>query len=179
MTQAQLAAGLGLSPGRVSQLKRQGMPVADLEAAQEWLRLNVTRDDRRALDLPAEAVPLDMGPHARLQRAQEGERRHFALWEAAVARRPLNSREVSELATSWREMRKGAAEAEKELSAFLLATKKTMATSEAVSAFRNFMVAVVQDFSTHPWGDKARAILNHHLAQGHEVFLQTNKTTNV
>jgi len=179
MTQAQLADSLGLSAGRVSQLKRQGMPVADLEAAQEWLRLNVARDDRRALDLPAEAVPLDMGPYARLQRAQEGERRHFALWEAAVARRPLNSREVSELATSWREMRKGAAEAEKELSAFLLATKKTINAAEAGREWRGFITAVVQDFSTHPWGDEARAILNHHLAQRHEVLLQAKQQTNV
>jgi transcriptional regulator with XRE-family HTH domain len=170
MTQAQLADSLGLSAGRVSQLKRQGMPVADLEAAQEWLRLNVARDDRRALDLPAEAVPLDMGPHARLQRAQEGERRHFALWEAAVARRPLNSREVSELATSWREMRKGAAEAEKELAAFLLATKATLNTAEAVRAFRGFMVAVVQDFSTRPWGDEARRLLQHHLDATKDLF---------
>jgi len=179
MTQKQLADSLGLSAGRVSQLKRQGMPVADLEAAQEWLRLNVARDDRRALDLPAEAVPLDMGPHARLQRAQEGERRHFALWEAAVARRPLNSREVSELATSWREMRKGAAEAEKELSAFLLATKKTINAAETIRAFRGFITAVVQDFSTHPWGDEARELLRHHLQQMSELFPTNNQPTNV
>jgi hypothetical protein len=157
-------------------LKKQGMPVDDFAAAQEWLRLNVNRDDRRALDLPAEAVPLDMGPKARLVRAQEGERRHFALWSAAVARTPLNSREVSELATSWREMRKGAAEAEKELGAFLLATKATLNAAKTLGTFRAFITSVVQDFSTHPWGDEARRILQHQLQQMHELLKTTNET---
>jgi hypothetical protein len=175
MTQKQIADRLGLSAGRVTQLKNAGMPTDSIEAAEEWVRLNVNRDDRRALDLPTEAVPLDMGPKARLQRAQEGERRHFALWEAAIERRPLNSREVSELATAWREMRKGAAEAEKEYAAFLLATKATMQTSEALRVFRSFMQAVVQDFSTRPWGEEARRLLQHHLEQGRDIF-PTNKS---
>ena len=170
MTQKELADKLGVTAGRISQYKKAGMPVDSIEAAEAWLAHNVSRDNPRDLELPADSLPPDMGPRARLYRAQEGERRHFALWEAAVARQPVNTREVSELATSWREMRKGAAEAEKEYGAFLLATKATLNTAEATRALRGFMVAVVQDFSTRPWGDEARRLLQHHLDATKDLF---------
>jgi phytoene/squalene synthetase len=175
-TQKQLADHLGLTAGRISQLKKAGMPVDSREAAEAWLALNVNRDRPRDIDLPEDSLPLDMGPKARLQRAQEGERKHFALWQAAVARQPANTREIAELATSWREMRKGAAEAEKELGAFLLATKATINAAETIRAFRAFISSVVQDFSTYPWGDEARRVLQHQLQQMHELLKTTNET---
>jgi transcriptional regulator with XRE-family HTH domain len=164
MTQQQLADRFSVTPGRISQYKKQGMPVTSLEAAEAWLAQNVSRDNPRDLELPAESLPPDMGPRARLYRAQEGERRHFALWEAAVARQPVNTREVSELATSWREMRKGASEAEKEYAAYLAVTRATISTPEAVKAMRDLLTAIVQDFSTRPWGDEATRMMHSHLS---------------
>lgn len=164
MTQQQLASKIGVTAGRISQLKRQGMPTDSIEAAESWLALNVNRDKPRDIELPAEATPDDMGPKARLLRAQEGERRHFALWEASIARKPINTREVSELASTWREMRKGASEAEREYATFLSTVKATVPTHEASKVFRDFVSAVVQDFSTRSWGEEARGILRHHLS---------------
>ena len=164
MTQQQLADRFSVTPGRISQYKKQGMPVTSIEAAEAWLAQNVSRDNPRDLELPAESLPPDMGPKARLYRAQAGESRHFALWEAAVARQPVNTREVSELATSWREMRKGASEAEKEYAAYLAVTKATISTPEAVKAMRDLLTAIVQDFSTRPWGDEATRMMHSHLS---------------
>lgn len=163
MTQKQLADKLGVSPGRVSQYKAQGCPTDSIESAEAWIAQNVSRDKPRDIELPDDALPPDMGPKARLERAQEGERRHFALWEAAVARQPANTREIAELATSWREMRKGASEAEKEYGNFLLQIGATMNKAEAIKAIRGLFAAIVQDFSTHPWGADATRIVRHHL----------------
>lgn len=41
MKQSELAAALGIDPGLVSRLKRRGMPVHSVEAAQQWRRQNV------------------------------------------------------------------------------------------------------------------------------------------
>jgi transcriptional regulator with XRE-family HTH domain len=164
MTQKELAEKLGVTAGRVSQYKAQGMPVDGIEAAEAWLAHNVSRDKPRNIELPANTLPEDMGPKARLDRAQEGERRHFALWEAAIARQPANTREIAELATSWREMRKGASEAEKEYGNFLLQIGTTINKGEALKAIRGLFTGIVQDFSTHPWGEEATLIMRHHLA---------------
>jgi transcriptional regulator with XRE-family HTH domain len=162
-TQKDLAARLGVTAGRVSQLKKAGMPTDSIEAAEAWLALNVSRDKPRDIELPEGSLPEDMGPKARLQRAQEGERQHFALWQAAVARQPANTREIAELATSWSAMRKGASEAEKEYAAFLLQIGTTINKPQAIRAIRGLFAAIVQDFSTHPWGNDATRIVRHHL----------------
>lgn len=163
-TQKDLAAHLGVTAGRVSQLKKVGMPTDTIEAAATWVALNVSRDKPRDIELPEGSLPTDMGPRARLQRAQEGERRHFALWQAAVSRQPANTREIGELATSWSAMRKGASEAEKEYAAFLLQIKTTINLPRAVKSFRDFVGAVKRDFSTHQWGNEATRILRQHLS---------------
>lgn len=41
LTQQALANALGISQGMVSRLKRQGMPVTSIEAAQQWRRENL------------------------------------------------------------------------------------------------------------------------------------------
>lgn len=73
MTQVKLAAALGVSPARVCQLKRQGMPADDLEAALEWRRRNVAPHARSSTP-PAEPAVASAGtapPGPLLDLAQE------------------------------------------------------------------------------------------------------------
>lgn len=66
LSQAELARRVGLTPGRVSQLKRQGLPVGDdgkldLDEALAWLKANLDPNRRRAakdgVPVPADPPP--------------------------------------------------------------------------------------------------------------------------
>lgn len=66
ITKSEFAAAIGVSPGRVSQLVRDGLPVAsdgrvDLEAGKAWVADNI--DPRRRRALPSENMARS-GPRA-------------------------------------------------------------------------------------------------------------------
>lgn len=101
-TGAQIADALGITPGRVSQLKGKGMPVGSIAAAQEWYvtrqRSGVGHLSRKASasKVGASAAHLDRvngttpepagdGPEAAIWRVREAERLAFAQYRAAVA----------------------------------------------------------------------------------------------
>ena len=164
LTQRQLAKILDSSPQSVTIWKGQGMPVDDAEAARAWVAANVRR---RRSSRVAGVVTMEnpaMGPKARLERAAEGEIKHYELWKAATSEGQPNSRTVAELAGAWRDSRKAAAAAEAEYSAFLAMTRATINRVETVTAIRGLISAAVQDFSTFPWGQQATSILRKHLA---------------
>jgi hypothetical protein len=164
LTQIQLAQVLNASASAVTLWKAQGMPVDDAEAAKAWVASNVRRRKSGRVTVEAAAMNPAMGPKARLERAAEGELKHYELWKSAAAGGEINSRTVAELAGAWRDSRKAAAQAEQELAQFLAMTKAVLNKSETVTAIRSLIAAAVQDFSTRPWGQEATSILRKHLA---------------
>jgi hypothetical protein len=102
VTQKALAAELKLSPGRVSQLKQQGMPVDDLERARAWRALHdkegsghKSRSDSvtdSARSITASSAPRKPrgaplapdDPAGALARMRETERRSYELIDAAL-----------------------------------------------------------------------------------------------
>lgn len=85
MKQSELAAALGIDPGLVSRLKRRGMPVHSVEAAQQWRRENVVP---RAGSAPPPAAAQEVGFDLARERAllMRTQRREVAL-RVAVAER--------------------------------------------------------------------------------------------
>jgi hypothetical protein len=160
----QIAQQHGITPGRVSQLAAKGCPVDDVSAAREWIRNNVKRTDKTPVALPPEAAGVRIGPLARLQRAADAERIQHGLWKAAVESGTASPRTIAELHTTWMASRRGAADAERELGDFLLHVGTTINKQEVFSSIRGVFTAIKQDFSTHPWGEAAMAIIGHHLA---------------
>lgn len=67
LTQAALARALGLSPAVVSRLRRRGMPVDSVEAAQAWRAANV----RPRMAPVAEGAGLDVADYASAKAARE------------------------------------------------------------------------------------------------------------
>lgn len=163
-TRQQIAHEHGITAGRVSQLAAKGCPVDSVSAAREWIRNKVKRTDKTPVDLPPEAAQLRIGPLARLQRAADAERIQHGLWRAAVESGTASPRTIAELHTTWMASRKGAADAERELGDFLLRVGTTVNKEEVFSSIRGVFTAIRQDFSTHPWGEPAMAIIRHHLA---------------
>jgi hypothetical protein len=164
LTQIQLAHSLESNPASITVWKSQGMPTDSVEAAKAWVAANIRRRKSGKVSAPTASSNPAMGPKARLDRAAEGEIRHYELWKAAANVGEINSRTVAELAGAWRDSRKAAAQAEQEFSQFLSMTKTTLNKSETVAAIRGLISAAVQDFSTFPWGEKATSILRKHLA---------------
>jgi putative salt-induced outer membrane protein YdiY len=163
LTQIQLAQVLNSTASAVTLWKAQGMPVDDPEAAKAWVAANVRRRKSGKVMAPTSTNP-SLGPKARLDRAAEGEIRHYELWKAAANSEEANSRTVAELAGAWRDSRKAVAQAEQELGQFLSMTKATLNKAETVAAIRGLISAMVQDFSTFPWGEQATSMLRKHLA---------------
>ena len=164
LTQIQLAQALESSASAVTLWKAQGMPTQSVEAAKAWVAGNIRRRKSGKVSVQAANLNPAMGPRARLDRAAEGEIKHYELWKSAAAGGEINSRTVAELAGAWRDSRKAVAQAEQELSQFLAMTKATLNKVETVAAIRGLTSALVQDFSTFPWGQQATSILRKHLA---------------
>jgi hypothetical protein len=164
LTQIQLAKALGSNQTSVSLWKAQGMPTDSVEAAQAWVAANIRRRKSGNVSAPTASSNPALGPKARLDRAAEGEIRHYQLWKAASGADEVNSRTVAELAGAWRDSRKAVAQAEQELGQFLAMTKATLNKQETVTAIRGLISALVQDFSTFPWGEQATSMLRKHLA---------------
>ena len=164
LTQIQLARSLDANQTSISLWKAQGMPTDSVETAKAWLAANIRRRKGGKLSAPTASSNPAMGPNARLDRAAEGELRHYELWKAAANVDEINSRTVAELAGAWRDSRKAAAQAEQEFSQFLSMTKTTLNKAETVAAIRGLISAAVQDFSTFQWGEQATSILRKHLA---------------
>jgi phage terminase Nu1 subunit (DNA packaging protein) len=148
MTLTKLAEILECRNAQITEWKARGMPVDSPESAQQWLTAQGVKRRR---------------PHLQ-NRAAEGEARHYELWNAAAYGEKVDSKVVAELATSWRDMRKAAAQAETEYHQFCAQNLITLNRQETLTAFRALISSAVQDFSTKPWGQEARAILNSHLA---------------
>ena len=176
LTQIQLAKALGSDPASVTVWKSRGMPTDSVEAAKAWVAANVRRRKSGTVSAPTTSSNPAMGPKARLDRAAEGELRHYELWKAAANVDEVNSRTVAELAGAWRDSRKAAAQAEQEFSQFLSMTKTTLNKSETVAAIRGLISAAVQDFSTFPWGEPATSILRKHLATLPPSLSEATKT---
>jgi len=169
MTLTKLAEILECRNAQITEWKARGMPVDSPESAQQWLTAQGVKRRRPHLQnrekLAAPALEnLERGARARLDRAAEGEARHYELWNAAAYGEKVDSKVVAELATSWRDMRKAAAQAETEYHQFCAQNLITLNRQETLTAFRALISSAVQDFSTKPWGQEARAILNSHLA---------------
>lgn len=164
LTQIQLARALDANQTSISLWKAQGMPTDSVEGAKAWMAANIRRRKSGKLSAPVANSSGAMGPKARLDRAAEGELRHYELWKVAANVDEVNSRTVAELAGAWRDSRKAAAQAEQEYSQFLAMTKTTLNKAETVAAIRGLVSAAVQDFSTFPWGEQATSILRKHLA---------------
>lgn len=164
LTQIQLANALESNPASVTIWKSQGMPVTSVDEAKAWVAANIRRRKGGKLSAPTTSSNPAMGPKARLDRAAEGELRHYELWKTAANVSEINSRTVAELAGAWRDSRKAAAQAEQEYSQFLATTKTTLNKAETVAAIRGLVSAAVQDFSTFQWGEQATSILRKHLA---------------
>jgi molybdopterin/thiamine biosynthesis adenylyltransferase len=168
MTLTALAEALQCRNAQITKWKSQGMPTNSPEAAAEWLaaqgvkRRRPHSQNREKMTAPA-LENLERGAKARLERAAEGEARHYELWKAAAYKDKLDSKVVAELATSWRDMRKAASTAETEYHQFCAQNLITLNRAETLAAFRALISSAVQDFSTRPWGEEARAILNRHL----------------
>jgi hypothetical protein len=163
LTQIKLAKALETTPASVTIWKSQGMPVTSVDEARAWVAANIRRRKSGKVLAPASSNPA-LGPKARLDRAAEGEIRHYELWKAASGADEVNSRTVAELAGAWRDSRKAVAQAEQELGQFLAMTKATLNKQETVTAIRGLISALVQDFSTFPWGEQATSMLRKHLA---------------
>jgi hypothetical protein len=164
LTQIQLAKSLEANQTSVSLWKAQGMPTESVDAARAWLAANIRRRKSGKVTAPTTSSNPALGPRARLDRAAEGEIRHYELWKAAANSEESNSRTVAELAGAWRDSRKAVAQAEQELGQFLSMTKATLNKVETVTAIRGLTSALVQDFSTFPWGEQATSMLRKHLA---------------
>ena len=164
LTQIQLAKALETTPASVTIWKSQGMPVTSVDEAKAWVAANIRRRKSGKLTAPTASSNPALGPKARLDRAAEGEIRHYQLWKAASSVDEVNSRTVAELAGAWRDSRKAVAQAEQELGQFLAMTKATLNKQETVTAIRGLISALVQDFSTFPWGEQATSMLRKHLA---------------
>jgi hypothetical protein len=164
LTQIQLAKSLEANQTSVSLWKAQGMPTESVDAARAWLAANIRRRKSGKVTAPTTSSNPALGPRARLERAAEGEIRHYELWKAAANSEESNSRTVAELAGAWRDSRKAVAQAEQELGQFLSMTKATLNKVETVTAIRGLTSALVQDFSTFPWGEQATSMLRKHLA---------------
>ena len=164
LTQIQLAKALDANQTSVSLWKAQGMPTDSVDAARAWLAANIRRRKSGKVAAPTTSTNPALGPKARLNRAAEGEIRHYELWKAAANSEEANSRTVAELAGAWRDSRKAVAQAEQELGQFLSMTKATLNKAETVAAIRGLISAMVQDFSTFPWGEQATLMLRKHLA---------------
>jgi len=164
LTQVQLAKALDANQTSISLWKAQGMPTDSVDAAKAWLAANIRRRKSGKVSAPMPTTNPALGPRARLDRAAEGEIRHYQLWKSAASAEDVNSRTVAELAGAWRDSRKAVAQAEQELGQFLAMTKATLNKQETVTAIRGLISALVQDFSTFPWGEQATSMLRKHLA---------------
>jgi hypothetical protein len=168
MTFTALAEQLQCRPAQITKWKSEGMPTSSPEEARQWMaaqgvkRRRPHAQNRAKMTAPALA-DLERGAKARLERAAEGEARHYELWKSAAYEEKLDSKVVAELATSWRDMRKAAATAEVEYHQFCAQNLITLNRAETLAAFRALISSAVQDFSTRAWGEEARAILNRHL----------------
>jgi len=167
MTLTQLAQELECRNAQITKWKAEGMPTTSAGAAAEWLTAKGVRrrrphyQNRAKMEAPA-LEGLQRGAKARLERAEEGESRHYELWKA-MAYGKTDSKQVAELAAAWRDMRKAAATAENEYHQFCAQNQITINRAETLAAFRGLISAAVQDFSTRGWGTEATAILNKHL----------------
>jgi hypothetical protein len=164
LTHTLLAQKLDATPSAVTLWKAQGMPTDSVESARAWVAANIRRRKSGKVMAPTTSTNPALGPKARLDRAAEGEIRHYELWKAAANSEEANSRTVAELAGAWRDSRKAVAQAEQELGQFLSMTKATLNKAETVAAIRGLISAMVQDFSTFPWGEQATSMLRKHLA---------------
>jgi hypothetical protein len=163
LTQTQLANALDSNPASVSIWKSRGMPVDSVDAAKAWVAANVRRNKGARISGLVASENLAMGARPRLDRAAEGEIRHYELWKAAANSQDMNSRAVAELAGAWRDSRKAAAQAEQELAAFLAMKNATLNKQETVAAIRSLVSALRQDFSTFPWGRQATELMKKQL----------------
>jgi hypothetical protein len=82
----QLAKALDANQTSVSLWKAQGMPTDSVDAARAWLAANIRRRKSGKVAAPTTSTNPALGPKARLDRAAEGEIRHYELWKAAANR---------------------------------------------------------------------------------------------
>ncbi|MBP8788740.1 MAG: hypothetical protein KBH41_14960 [Azonexus sp.] len=114
-----LARHLGITPGRVSQLKAQGMPVGSFEAAMDWYRKNIDQKLSPKL-VPGVAMP-EMSKVAALinesydLQAARAKREHHEANIAALKERQIlgdlvEAARVKRAVTTWAAMARAAFE---------------------------------------------------------------------
>lgn len=114
-----LARHLGITPGRVSQLKRQGMPVDSYESSMDWYRKNVDQKLSPKL-VPGVAMP-EMSKVAALinesydLQAARAKREHHeanisALKERQILGELVSADRVKRAVTTWAAMARAAFE---------------------------------------------------------------------
>jgi hypothetical protein len=81
----QLATDKNLTPGRVSQLKKQGCPMDSFERAVAWYESNVTGNRRaRRRVAPTSSDPADGTAQGRVEQAHAMVERNYRLWNGAA-----------------------------------------------------------------------------------------------
>ena len=81
----QLAAYFRLTSGRISQLKKEGMPTHSFEDGKAWYEANVTGNRRARARVTAEtADPNDCTVSGRVDMAQSMVAKNYALWQSAT-----------------------------------------------------------------------------------------------
>lgn len=71
-----LAAGLGISPAMVSKLKRRGMPVDSVEAAEKWRKRHLLSTRTKGVRAGSERMPIS---HGHVSTPGDGSRRPTAV----------------------------------------------------------------------------------------------------
>jgi phage terminase Nu1 subunit (DNA packaging protein) len=101
MSQSDLGRALGLSPAAITKLKKQGMPVVSVDAAQAWrlARQSVARRKPQPLTAVAVAAPKTVGEHIALPPMGEGAyaRQPESEYNTARTRREKAEAEIAEL----------------------------------------------------------------------------------
>jgi len=138
LTNGAMAQALGISAQRVGQLKREGMPMESMEAAQAW------RDARDASRRTAPVVELDtltdltleqsIGQH-RIRVQQAGE-----IWDAAMRSGDVNQ---GKFQTSYNQAFKTLIDLEAELERRRVTNAEFISAKEATAAMRELIAEVV------------------------------------
>lgn len=81
---AQLAKTKGITPARVSQLKKKGCPLDTLENAVAWYEAHVTGNRRARRPVAAAGEPGDCTAAGRVEQAHEMVGKNYALWLGAA-----------------------------------------------------------------------------------------------
>lgn len=80
-TQSQIAHALQISSGRVSQLKKRGMPVASIPAAREWYTTNIQPPGGQVLAFPVTPEGMSLTEARTKREAAEAARAELKLAE--------------------------------------------------------------------------------------------------